>query len=119
VPIVPVQVRFLRRCLVGCAGNEPHPRIDAVDPAQAYTDRNIWLTLTGQTSSRRSVSTLVRRTRGPMEASPAASVASRTGTAHLFRLIGPTQISVACSKRTPKTCPSFPATWRLRIHAAA
>ena len=33
--------------LVGCAGNEPHPRIDAVDPAQAYTDRSLWLTLIG------------------------------------------------------------------------
>ena len=33
--------------LVGCAGNEPQPRIDAVDPAQAYTDRDIRLMLTG------------------------------------------------------------------------
>jgi hypothetical protein len=33
--------------LVGCAGNEPQPRIDAVDPAQAYTDRDVRLTLTG------------------------------------------------------------------------
>jgi hypothetical protein len=32
--------------LVGCAG-EPQPRIDAVDPAQAYTDRDIRLTLIG------------------------------------------------------------------------
>jgi hypothetical protein len=38
---------FCAAALLGCAGNEPHPRIDAVDPAQAYTDRNIWLTLTG------------------------------------------------------------------------
>ncbi|MGB8298550.1 MAG: IPT/TIG domain-containing protein [Polyangia bacterium] len=33
--------------LVGCAGNEPHPRIDSVAPAQAYTNRDLWLTLTG------------------------------------------------------------------------
>ena len=33
--------------LVGCAGEEPHPRIDSVAPAQAYTDRDFWLTLTG------------------------------------------------------------------------
>jgi hypothetical protein len=33
--------------LFGCAGNEPEPRIDAVDPAQAYTDRDLRLTLTG------------------------------------------------------------------------
>ena len=33
--------------LVGCAGNEPQPRIDAVDPALAYTDRDIRLMLTG------------------------------------------------------------------------
>ncbi len=33
--------------LVGCAGSEPQPRIDAVDPAQAYTDRDFRLTLTG------------------------------------------------------------------------
>jgi len=33
--------------LVGCAGNEPHPRIDSVAPAQVFTDRDLWLTLTG------------------------------------------------------------------------
>ena len=33
--------------LVGCAGNEPHPRIDSVAPAQAFTNRDLWLTLTG------------------------------------------------------------------------
>ena len=33
--------------LVGCAGNEPQPRIDAVGPAQAHTDRDLRLTLTG------------------------------------------------------------------------
>ena len=38
---------FCAAALVGCAGSEPQPRIDAVDPAQAYTDRSIWLTLTG------------------------------------------------------------------------
>jgi len=48
VPIGPrAGFAFCAAALVGCAGNEPHPRIDAVDPAQAYTDRNIWLTLTG------------------------------------------------------------------------
>ena len=33
--------------LVGCAGNEPHPRIDSVAPAKAFTNRDLWLTLTG------------------------------------------------------------------------
>jgi hypothetical protein len=33
--------------LAGCAGSEPQPRIDAVDPAQGYTDRDLRLTLTG------------------------------------------------------------------------
>lgn len=33
--------------LAGCAGNQPHPRIDAVDPAQAHTDQTIRLVLTG------------------------------------------------------------------------
>jgi len=35
--------------LVGCGSNgpQPQPRIDAVDPAQAYTDRDIRLVLTG------------------------------------------------------------------------
>jgi hypothetical protein len=33
--------------LVGCAGNEPHPRIDSVAPAQAFTNRDLWLTLDG------------------------------------------------------------------------
>jgi hypothetical protein len=33
--------------LVGCAGHEPQPRIDAVEPALAYTDGDIRLVLTG------------------------------------------------------------------------
>jgi hypothetical protein len=33
--------------LLGCASNEPQPRIEAVDPAQAYTDNDIRLMLTG------------------------------------------------------------------------
>jgi hypothetical protein len=33
--------------LVGCTGNEPHPRIDSVAPAQAFTNRDLWLTLNG------------------------------------------------------------------------
>jgi hypothetical protein len=33
--------------LAGCAGNEPQPRIDGVEPAQAYTDGDIRFTLTG------------------------------------------------------------------------
>ncbi len=33
--------------LVGCAGNEPQPRIDDVEPAEAYTDGDIRLVLTG------------------------------------------------------------------------
>jgi hypothetical protein len=37
----------LAASLVGCAGNEPKPRIDAVEPAQAYTDGDVRLTLTG------------------------------------------------------------------------
>jgi hypothetical protein len=37
----------LAAALAGCAGNEPQPRLDAVDPAQAYTDGDFRLTLTG------------------------------------------------------------------------
>jgi IPT/TIG domain len=37
----------LAAALAGCAGSEPQPRIDAVEPAQAYTDGDIRLTLTG------------------------------------------------------------------------
>jgi len=33
--------------LVGCAGNEPQPRLDAVSPVRSYTDRDIRLTMTG------------------------------------------------------------------------
>lgn len=38
---------FCAAALLGCAGSEPHPRIDSIDPAQAYTDRGLWLTLIG------------------------------------------------------------------------
>jgi hypothetical protein len=33
--------------LIGCAGREPEPRLDAVEPTQAYTDHDIRLVLTG------------------------------------------------------------------------
>ena len=37
----------LAAALAGCTGNEPQPRIDAVEPAQAYTDGDLRLTLMG------------------------------------------------------------------------
>ena len=96
--------------LVGCAGHEPHPRIDAVDPAQAYTDRDLWLTLTG--------SDFIPSFR--IDPGSGARVATMDGFSGRigsepnwqsltdFGWIGPTQISVGLAKEHAEDLPVGP-----------
>ena len=101
---------FCAAALLGCAGNEPHPRIDAVDPAQAYTDHNIWLTLTG--------ADFVPSFR--IDPGSGARVATMEGFSGRigsepnwepltdFGWIGPTQISVGLPKEDAEDLPLVP-----------
>jgi hypothetical protein len=91
---------FCAAVLVGCAGSEPQPRIDAVEPAQAYTDRGIRLTLTGadfvpsfriDPESGARMATM-QRFSGRIGSEPSWEALSD------FGWIGPTQISVGLLK---------------------
>ena len=101
---------FCAAALIGCAGSEPHPRIDGVDPAQAYTDREIRLTLTG--------ADFVPSFR--IDPGSGARVATMQGFSGRigsepywealtdFGWIGPTQISVGLPKDDAEDLPNVP-----------